>query len=190
MVQGKQPPLNFEDFMMTTFVNPNQLTRHVGAERIEHAIDNAQQLRRGFSATQGLATLLLSALAAAVMVVAYQVMDSMAEGHLLVMWVALWATAFAALVLFAGTAREGAARLKSGLDQWSHRVARARADERLMQAAVRDPRVMADLRVAIDRACATGPESHLAHTKPALQGLNEQFSRMGVRAQRLSRPYY
>ena len=175
---------------MTTFVNPKQLTRHAGAERIEHVIDNAQQLRRGFSATQGLATLLLSALAAAVMVVAYQVMDSMAEGHLLVMWMALWATAFAALVLFAGTARASAVRLKTSLDQWSHNLARARADARLMQAAAHDPRVMADLRVAIDRADATGSQSPLAQYKVAPQGLDWQFAQMGVRSRRLARLYY
>ena len=116
---------------MTSFVNIKYSTQHPGVARVESAIDAAKQLRQGFSGTRGLATLLLSAMAAAVMVVAYQVMDSVTEGHLLVMWMALWAVAFAALALFAGTARNLAARLKAGLDSWSRSLAEARADQRL-----------------------------------------------------------
>ncbi len=174
---------------MTTFVNANHLTRHAGAERFETAVDNAQQLRRGFSGTRGLATLLLSAVVAAVMVVAYQVMDSVAEGQLLVLWIGLWASAFAVLALFAGSSRDVATRIKGSLDGWSRNMARARADERLMDAAARDPRVMADLRAAVDRAAHGGPDGDGAD-KPAPAGLEAQFARMGVRARRLARPYY
>ncbi|UUZ65400.1 hypothetical protein LP417_13210 [Polaromonas sp. P1-6] len=82
---------------MTSFVNIKYSTQHPGVARAESAIDAVKQLHQGFSGTRGLATLLLSAMAAAVMVVAYQVMDSVTEGHLLVMWIALWAVAFAVL---------------------------------------------------------------------------------------------
>jgi len=136
---------------MTSFVNIKYSTQHPGVARVESAIDAAKQLRQGFSGTRGLATLLLSAMAAAVMVVAYQVMDSVTEGHLLVMWMALWAVAFAALALFAGTARNLAARLKAGLDSWSRSLAEARADQRLWAMAKTDARVMADLQAAMLR---------------------------------------
>jgi hypothetical protein len=171
---------------MSTFLDSSHSTRHAGAERFEAAFDNVQQVRHSLSGSRGLATLLLSAVAAAVMVVAYQVMDSVAEGHLLVMWMALWATAFAALALFAGSSRNLAARLKAGLDGWSHSMARARADERLMAAAAKDPRVMADLRIAIDRASQSGTNSG----KAAPAGLEPQFERIGTRARRLARLYY
>ena len=101
---------------MTSFVHLEYSTQHPGVARVESAIDAAQQLRRGFSGTRGLATLLLSAVAAAVMVVAYQVMDSVAEGHLLVLWIGLWAVAFATLAVFAATARSVALSLKARLD--------------------------------------------------------------------------
>jgi hypothetical protein len=173
---------------MTSFVATNHPTRHVGAERTVAAVEGVQQLRRSFSGTRGLSTLLLSALVAAVLVVADQVMDSLADGHLLVMWIALWAVAFTALALFAGVARNSATNLKSGLDTWSRNMARSRADERLMAAAVRDPRVMADLRIAIDRARHGGPEG--SPEKAAPEGLEVQFANMGTRARRLARPYY
>lgn len=133
---------------MTSFVTLEYPTQHPGVTRMASAVEAAQRAKRGFSGTRGLATLLLSAMAAAVMVVAYQVMDTVTEGHLLVGWMALWAVAFVALALFAGTARSLAARVRAGLDSWSHSLAQARADERLWSAAKNDARVMADLRNA------------------------------------------
>jgi hypothetical protein len=139
---------------MTSFVNIKYSTQHPGVVRAESAFGAARQLARALSGTRGLATLLLSAVAAAVMVVAYQVMDSVAEGHLLVMWIGLWAVAFVVLAIFAGAARNAAISLKAGLDDWSRSLAEARADQRLWQAAKNDPRVMADLQMALLRAQA------------------------------------
>ena len=136
---------------MTSFVHLNYSGKHAGAERLESAVLAAQQLKRGFSVTRGLATLLLSAVVAAVMVVAYQVMDSVAEGHLLAAWMGLWVLAFTTLALFAGTARNVAARTKRALDAWSLKLARQRADERLWAMAKTDARVMADLQHAMMR---------------------------------------
>ena len=136
---------------MTSFVHLDYSTQHPGVARVESVLGAAQQLRTGFSVIRSLASLLLSAIAAAVMVVAYQVMDSVAEGHLLVMWIALWVAAFAALVFFAGAARSLAERLKAGLDGWSLEVARSRADARLWESARSDSRIMADLQCAITR---------------------------------------
>ncbi|MCZ8256162.1 MAG: hypothetical protein O9327_10900 [Polaromonas sp.] len=136
---------------MTSFVNIKYSTQHPGVVRAESAFGAVRQLGHAFSGTRGLATLLLSAIAAAVMVVAYQVMDSVAEGHLLVMWIGVWAVAFAVLALFAGAARNAAATLKVSLDAWSRSLAEARADQRLWQAAKNDPRVMADLQIAMAR---------------------------------------
>jgi hypothetical protein len=180
------------DLNMTTFIHSNHSTRHVGAERFGVALDNAQNVRRSLTGTRGLATLLLSAVAAAVMVVAYQVMDSVAEGHLLVMWVALWATAFAALALFSGVARVLAVRTKAGLDDWSRSLAEARADQRLWASARSDARVMADLQCAIDRASILEtPE--IANTDAGREVYSDtvkaQLRTMSVRAQRLARYY-
>lgn len=97
------------------------------AERAGSEVEAAQQ----FSSMRGLALLLLSATATAVITVAYEVTDTTAEGHLLVMWMGLWAGLFGLLALFANTARHTAVRLKSTLDAWWQRGAQASADRHL-----------------------------------------------------------
>jgi len=136
---------------MTRFIDIDYPTHHHGADRVESAIDAAQKARRDFSGARGLATLLLSALTAAILVVAYQVMDSVAEGHLLAMWMALWIVAFAALALFAGGTRRLAARTRGGLDASSRSRAQTRADRRLWAMALEDNRLMTELQVAMTR---------------------------------------
>ena len=166
---------------MTSFVNIKYSTQHPGVARAESAFGAVRQLGRAFSGTRGLAALLLSAVVAAVMVVAYQVMDSVAEGHLLVMWIGVWAIAFVVLALFAGAARNAAAHLKVGLDSWSRSVAEARADQRLWQAAKNDPRVMADLQVAMARQQVAVEEAVAAPAAvvSAPAGLTQRAVRLG-----------
>ena len=164
---------------MTRFVNIEYDKDHPGVVRLETAIESAQHIGRGFSGKRGFATLLLSAMAAAVMVVAYEVMDSVAEGHLLVMWVALWAAAFVSLAVFAIPARNLATRLKVGLDDWSRALAEARADERLWAAAKTDTRVMADLQAAASR-----------HDDGATDAVSPSALASSLRAKRLSRGFF
>jgi hypothetical protein len=170
---------------MTSFVNIKYSTQHPGVARAESAFGAVRQLAHAFTGTRGLATLLLSAIAAAVMVVAYQVMDSVTEGHLLVMWIGVWAIAFVALALFATAARNAAVSLKAGLDGWSRSLAEARADQRLWQAAKNDPRVMADLQMALLRGQADAEVAvDTAVTAPAAvasapAGLTQRALRVG-----------
>jgi hypothetical protein len=136
---------------MSTFVNTYYPKEHPGVQRAESAIEGALLLRQRWSAFSGLVALLLTAVVAAVLVVAYQVMDSVVEGHLLVLWMALWALAFAGMALYSGTARNVVTRGKAALDSWAHGQAKARADDRLWVIAKSDSRVMADLHSAITR---------------------------------------
>jgi hypothetical protein len=111
---------------MTTSIKTHRSSRYVSGRRFASAVENTQQQRRSISGSPPLATLLSSALAAAVMVVAEQLMDSLAEAHLLLMWMVLWISAFGALVLFAGAARMAAMGMKAGMDGWSRRKPRRR----------------------------------------------------------------
>jgi hypothetical protein len=134
---------------MTSFVHIDYPKHHEGADRLVNAFDTAQGLRTKFSSSKAIATLLLSAMVAAAVVVAYEVASSMADGHLLVVWMAMWAAAFAALALLASPARGIAKSVKSALDQWSFEKAQARSDARLWAMAQQDGRLMNDLQCAM-----------------------------------------
>src|SRR3990167_6223937 len=56
--------------------------------------------------SRSLAGMLLAAVVAALLVVADQLIETWADGHLLVVWVALWSVAFAALALLAPPLRQ------------------------------------------------------------------------------------
>ncbi len=142
---------------MTSFIHTNYPAEHPGVMRAESVLSAARQLRRGFDSTKGLSTVLLAAAASALIVVADRVVDSLAEGHLMTAWLMLWAVGFAAIALFGGVARKMATATVKSLDAWSYRVAQARADERLWNTAQHDPRVMADLKAAIERSEESAP---------------------------------
>ena len=137
---------------MTQFINRPHSDHHQGADRLEAVIDAAQDISRDMTGKHGMALLIASALAAAVMAVAYEVMDSNTESHLLMLWIVLWMALFAALTLSAGRLHSAGTHLKSSLDSWSRSLAEARADQRLWAIAKQDNRVMADLQAAMDRS--------------------------------------
>ena len=139
---------------MTSFVHLEYSTRHPGVARIENAVEAVGRARKGFDTAKGLTAMLLAAMVAALVVVADQLIDTWADGHLLAAWVTLWVIGFAALGLLADTARRVARRTIGALDAWSRKLARQRADARLWAIAQQDSRVMADLKAAMTRAQA------------------------------------
>ncbi len=136
---------------MTSFINPSFPTEHPGVARAESVAVAARGLYQNFDSSRSLAAVLLAAVVSALVVAADQLVDSWAEGHLLMAWVVVWAVGFAAMALFADSARRLAGRVVKALDAWSLREARARADKRLWATALSDPRIMADLQVAMGR---------------------------------------
>ena len=101
--------------------------------------------------SRALAALLLAAAVAAMVVVADQVIDSWADGHVFLAWVLLWAVVFAATLVFAGTARRMSHRAMAGLNRWAQHAAQRRADARLWAIAQTDARVMGELMAAQQR---------------------------------------
>lgn len=88
----------------------------------------APSVRRGFNVTKGLSALLLAAMVSALLVVANQVIDSWANGHLLVAWIALWLVGFTAIALFADAAHKLAGVAASSLEGWWRHRVKARAE--------------------------------------------------------------
>lgn len=137
--------------MNNSFVHLEYSTRHPGVERMARVLRSASVLRQSLDASRGLAGVLLAAMVATLVVVADQLMETWADGHLLAAWVLMWVIGFAALALLAPTARNLAGGVMAGLDGWSQDVARRRADERLWDLARSDSRVMADIQAATAR---------------------------------------
>jgi CBS domain containing-hemolysin-like protein len=137
--------------MNRNFIHLEYPTSHPGVARAEQAVANFKRMGETFSPTRTLATLLLAAVVAAFVVVADQMMDTWADGHLLAAWVALWAVAFAAVGLFAGASKTWAFQIKNGLDAWSANIAKNRSDARMWAIAQTDSRLMADLHSAMGR---------------------------------------
>ncbi len=134
---------------MTTFIPANFASHGSGVDRRDSA---STAVRRGFDSTKGLGAMLLAAMVSALVVVANQLMDTWADGHIMVAWIALWVVGFTAAAVFAGAARKLASVVVSSLDGWSARIALRRADERLWATALSDPRIMADLTSAMSRS--------------------------------------
>ncbi|APW35918.1 hypothetical protein RD110_00740 [Rhodoferax koreense] len=149
---------------MTSFVHTTYSNVHPGVARAESVFSAASRLRRGFDSTKGLSTVLLAAVASALIVAADRMVDSFASDSMTA-WILLWVVGFAAIALFAGVARKVASVTVKSLDAWSFRVAQARADERLWNTAQNDPRVMADLKAAIERSEVSAPAIAVAAPK-------------------------
>lgn len=127
------------------FVHVDKPANHPGVVRFEAALSKASSLKRGLGCSRSLAGLLLSAMLAALLVVADQLIDTWADGHLLAAWVLMWVLAFTAIAVIAPAARRLASYAVARLDAWSAGVAQRRADARLWALAQKDARVMKDI---------------------------------------------
>jgi hypothetical protein len=112
---------------------------------------------------KALAAMLLAAIVSALVVAADALVDTYADGHLLLAWSILWAVAFAALALFAETAQSSAKRLQATLGSWQTRRSHRHADNALLALAQRNPRIMTELLYAIERTQAEREKVQLAH---------------------------
>lgn len=104
------------------------------------------------TSSRALATLLLAAGVAALVVLADQLLDAWSERHEMASWLVLWGIAVLAIALLRGVTRFVARQAMGALDGWSASLAKRRADERLWSMAQTDPRMMADLQSALDRS--------------------------------------
>jgi hypothetical protein len=115
------------------------------------ATHSAPDAARGIDSAKGLSAMLLAAMVSALVVVADQLIETWADGHLMAAWVALWLVGFSAIAIFGGAARKLALAAVGALDLWSQQIAKNRAQKRLWLIAKTDARVMADLTAAMAR---------------------------------------
>jgi hypothetical protein len=113
------------------------------------------QVRAAAARAEGsrtLAGMLLAAVLSALLVVADQVIDTWADGHLLAGWVALWTVAFAALALLAPPLRKLSAAASTLIMRWVRAAQERRMEAQMWEYAHRDPRIMAELQHAVMRS--------------------------------------
>jgi len=103
-------------------------------------------------ASRTLAGLLSAAVLAALLVIAEQLIDNWAEGHLLLAWVLLWSALFAGLALLARPLRIASVAAAMALQNWFAARAQARREQAAWELALQDPRVRQELRAAHSRS--------------------------------------
>ena len=162
---------------MTRFVNPDFPTEHPGVIRAEAAVANARRLpglvasawheaKGSISSTRGMTTMLLAAAVAALVLLADQLVDTWADDHLLMAWVALWTLIFATLAVFAPVIKRQLDVASAEWTAWRQNVAAAESEKAFLTSAYNDPRVMEDLRAAILRHEAAHFETHGVAMEP------------------------
>lgn len=107
---------------------------------------------QAFDSAKPMAGMLFAAVLAALLVVADQMIETWADGHLLLVWVALWTVAFIALAILAPPLRQLANAVATGASRWSQARAERRADEAMWAHAQTDARIMGDIRIAKTRS--------------------------------------
>lgn len=137
---------------MTSFARIDYPAQHAGVARIERAASALKQAAGGFDRSRSAATLLLAAIVSSLVVVANQVVDTWTEGHLLAAWIVLWTVAFAAMALLAAPVRSAGRVIGARWERLAAARRQARAEREYWQAALLDPRVMADISRAMASA--------------------------------------
>ena len=135
----------YKEFAMARFVQP-----HLAASPSPAFSGRLAAPQREISAesSRTLAAMLMAAVLAALLVVADQVIDTWADGHLMLAWMAMWSVAFAALAWLAVPMRHLASHAAQAIHAWWADYERARDEEAMWDYAKRDPRVMAELQAA------------------------------------------
>ncbi len=133
---------------MSKFVHIDYPASHAGVERVENAVSFFKGRKAKFDGSRMLAAMLVTALVAALLVVANQVIETITDGHLFAAWIGLWALGFAAMALLMDPALGLVRQLRSGLAQWALARRTTQQDAAFWALAASDHRVMADIRSA------------------------------------------
>jgi hypothetical protein len=99
-----------------------------------------------------LAGLLSASVFAALLAVADQVIDSWADGHMLVAWVMLWLSIFGGLALLTRPMRRASTASALWLQTRVAALAQSRREAALWDLAMHDPRMLQELRAAKARS--------------------------------------
>lgn len=108
--------------------------------------------KKTLPASHALPAMLSAAVLASLLVVADQLIESWAEGHLLLAWVMLWSTLFTGLAVLARPLRIASEATALGLQNWLAARAQMRHEQAVWEFALQDPRMVQELRAARARS--------------------------------------
>jgi len=150
MPSQRLAPKNEENpCIMIHFITPEFPVQHQGAERLELAVHAAHQVRRAFACPGDVGWVRLLIVGAALLSIAYGVMDSADEGDLLALWLMLCAALLAALGVLAPAVGRAGAAFKGSVQAWRLRQAQGHARRQLWADAQQDARLMAELQLIV-----------------------------------------
>lgn len=145
----------YPDAYPLSFSRDNVPASHPGVVRAEAAYESFVALKDYvktlLTTSRGLSALLLAALVSALVVVANQLIDTWADGHLLAAWTLMWAIVFASIGLLAPVVKNAVSWGLATAIVLERRRATARSEAAFLATAQADPRVMAELQAAILR---------------------------------------
>jgi hypothetical protein len=139
---------SFRKVIMSKFIAVHPSTSHRGVERFENAAEFLKTRRFRLDGSRALAAMLLTAVVAAILVVANQLIETITDGHLFAAWIGLWALGFAAMALLMDPVFAAVASLRKVWGQWRAARRMAAQDAQMWESALSDARVMADIRAA------------------------------------------
>ncbi len=139
---------------MSKFVHIDMPVSHPGADRLENTVAVVKNLATRFDEARAMATMLLAAVVSAILLAADALIKEVSDGHLLMAWMALWLVGFSALVMLAQPIKAFVRSFRVRFAAWRQARHAAAQDAQLWDAALSDPRVMADIRAATSRTAA------------------------------------
>ena len=107
-----------------------------------------QRPSKRIAPSQALAGVLSASVFAALLAVADQVIDSWADGHMLLAWVMLWLSIFGGLALLTRPMRRASTASAFWLQTRVAALVQSRREAALWELAMRDPRMLQELRAA------------------------------------------
>jgi hypothetical protein len=112
----------------------------------------SQRPSKRVAPSQALAGLLSASVFAALLAVADQVIDSWADGHMLLAWVMLWLSIFGGLALLTRPMRRASTASALWLQIRVAALVQSRREAALWELAMHDPRMLQELRAAKARS--------------------------------------
>lgn len=137
---------------MYRFADTDFSPTHGGVQRLSDSFGLMRRAAAKLRGAKGLPGVFVAGGVAAAIVVADQIVSALADGHLLLAWVAMWVVVFTLLAVFSDAIGAWPTALRQRIAASKQASSERAEDERTWAVAQSDPRLMAELQCALTRA--------------------------------------